>query len=129
MLTSRGLTISLQNVSLLISIQISGDLLVIGLQKFLAMPCFRSKVVFLGLIVHSMFVVGGMLVTLLFQNHYLLHVHNEIPATAILVRIVLQLTYIVICCFGAGTYSPNAYRGFAREFIKDLEAIRYRSSI
>ncbi|KAG0617395.1 hypothetical protein M758_5G187100 [Ceratodon purpureus] len=23
------------------------------------------------------------------------------------------------------TYSPNAYRGFAREFIKDLEAIRY----
>lgn len=24
----------------------------------------------------------------------------------------------------SGTYSPNAYRGFAREFIKDLEAIR-----
>lgn len=24
----------------------------------------------------------------------------------------------------AGIYSPNAYRGFAREFIKDLERIR-----
>lgn len=27
-------------------------------------------------------------------------------------------------CFVAGIYSPNAYRGFAREFIKDLERIR-----
>lgn len=25
----------------------------------------------------------------------------------------------------AGIYSPNAYRGFAREFIKDLERIRF----
>lgn len=28
----------------------------------------------------------------------------------------------------AGIYSPNAYRGFAREFIKDLERIRFFSS-
>jgi hypothetical protein len=27
----------------------------------------------------------------------------------------------------AGIYSPNAYRGFAREFIKDLERIRLLS--
>ncbi|KAH9622588.1 hypothetical protein KSS87_001775 [Heliosperma pusillum] len=27
----------------------------------------------------------------------------------------------------AGIYSPNAYRGFAREFIKDLERIRPRA--
>lgn len=25
----------------------------------------------------------------------------------------------------SGIYSPNAYRGFAREFIKDLERIRF----
>lgn len=28
-----------------------------------------------------------------------------------------------------GIYSPNAYRGFAREFIKDLERIRFQTHI
>lgn len=37
--------------------------------------------------------------------------------------------YVLACdnmsyCQTAGIYSPNAYRGFAREFIKDLERIR-----
>lgn len=29
----------------------------------------------------------------------------------------------------AGIYSPNAYRGFAREFIKDLERIRFQFTL
>lgn len=31
--------------------------------------------------------------------------------------------------FLAGIYSPNAYRGFAREFIKDLESIRFVTTL
>lgn len=40
-----------------------------------------------------------------------------------------------LCSFGrmffeiAGIYSPNAYRGFAREFIKDLERIRFKLTL
>lgn len=38
----------------------------------------------------------------------------------------MSLTQLIVVKI-AGIYSPNAYRGFAREFIKDLERIRPRA--
>ncbi|WZZ07068.1 hypothetical protein YC2023_092989 [Brassica napus] len=45
--------------------------------------------------------------------------HYEVNASHMLLELIDL--FIVV----AGIYSPNAYRGFAREFIKDLERLRF----